>query len=113
LSFACRIHALGLEHRGSGGTRERFDQGNRPIFVLRRCAHAPGIDSGVLDFLRQRTDQGHAFRRHDLADLVDAEFGFAAANEVGHVAALLELCLRPDLIGNAQLLQQIVDIDAA
>ena len=76
-------------------------------------AEAGGISRGVLDFLRQRPDQHSAFDRHDLADLMHAKFGFAADDEVGDMAAFLELRLWPDLIGDAEALKQFVDIDAA
>ena len=44
---------------------------------------------------------------------MQAEFGFAADDQIGDMAALLELRLRPDLVGDAELLEQLVDIDAA
>ena len=54
-----------------------------------------------------------ALHRHDLADLVQAKFGFAADDQIGNVAAFLEFGFRADLIGDAEPLEQFVDVDAA
>ena len=104
---------LDLSTAAASGPERYLISSLRRVLVFRRRAQAGGIGGGVLDFLRQRADQRHAFHRHDLADLVDAEFGFAADDEIGDMAALLELGLRLDLVGDAELHQQLVDIDAA
>src|SRR5664279_4405378 len=91
-----RLHALGLEHGGGVRAREIFDQLLDRVLVFHRRAHACRVSGGVLDFLRQRPDQNRALHRHDLADLMDAEFGLAANDEIGDMAALLELGLRLD-----------------
>src|SRR5665213_1770927 len=44
---------------------------------------------------------------------MDAKLGLAAGDQLSDIAALLELGLRPDLVGDTQFLQQLVDIDAA
>src|SRR5664280_3332572 len=89
-----RLHALGFEYGGGVRAREIFDQLLRRVLVFRRRAQARRVSGGVLDFLRQRPNQGGALHRHDLADLVDAELGLAADDEIGDMAALLELGLR-------------------
>src|SRR5476651_1011746 len=58
------LHALGLEHGGDVRAREIFDQLLDRVLVFRRRAQARRISGGVLDLLRQRTDQGRALHRH-------------------------------------------------
>lgn len=92
---------------------QRFQQLPRLHWRLAGAGKPAGIGGDVLDLLRQRTDQRDAAHRHDLADLMDAEFRLAAGDQIGDIAAALELRLLPDLAGDTHLLEQLVEIDAA
>ena len=103
------LFRIGVD-RGPG---EKCDQGLGRRAVLGGRTDAPGIDGRILYLGRQRASQRHALDGHDLADLVDGDFGFPAGDQLGDIAARLELGLRPHLIGDAQPIQQLVEIDAA
>src|SRR3974390_1431153 len=108
-----RVHPFRLEYLRGRRPAQRLDEGCGRILALGRC-HDPGrIGCDVLDFLRKRADQYHAFHRYDFADLVDTDLCGAVDDEIGDVTALLQLRFRAHLIRNAELLEQLVDIDAA
>src|SRR4029078_10831269 len=54
----------------------------------------------------------HTVLHEYLRVLVDSDLPLPGLDQVGDVAALLQPGLRPDLIGDAELLQQLVDVDA-
>src|SRR6185312_6840324 len=60
-----------------------------------------------------RTCRDYAFDRDDLAHLLKDDVRLAAGDELGRVAAFLELCFASHLIRDAETLEQLVDVDAA
>ena len=94
-----------------------------PVSTLMKASRGFGLLGGgaqthrigrvVLDVLRQRPDQGDAGLADDLAVLVDADLGLTGLDQVGDVAALLQLGLRLDLVGDAELVEQVRNVDAA
>src|SRR5207248_7208195 len=110
----CRaFHALRLEYGRGHRSGERLDQSLGGCNIARAGAEASRIGRVVLDLGRQRSDQGDALHWQDLADLVDAELGLAADDEVGDRAALLELGLWLHRTGDSELLEQAREINAA
>ena len=55
----------------------------------------------------------HILHGQDLADLMDADLSFAARDELGDIAAVVQLGLGLHLAGDAELVEQSGDIDAA
>src|SRR5206468_6403171 len=74
---------------------------------------AGGIDRVVLDLLGQRACERRTLYRQYLADLVDGDLDLPVGHLLGDVAARLQARLWLDLFGNAELLQQPRDFDAA
>src|SRR5262249_12627577 len=56
--------------------------------------------------------EDRTFDGHDFADLVHTEFSLATHDEIRNIAAFLELGLWPHLIGDAEPLEQLVDVDS-
>ena len=107
------LHAFGFENGHRSRTGKRLDQGLCGLLVLRVGAQTGRIGRGVLDLLRQWSDEDRTFDRYDFTDLVQAKLGFATGNKLGDITALLELCLWPDLVGDAKAFEQFIDIDPA
>ncbi len=104
---------LDLSTPAADGHGQHLDEGLGGFGLLAASTHAHRIDRVVLDLGRQRLIRVTPGWPGDLADLVDADLGLAGLDQVGHVAALLQLRLRLHLVGDAELDQQVRHIDAA
>src|SRR5262245_25480670 len=100
-----------------GGRCRRADEAHQRfggISLLRSSLHAGREYGDQLDLGGQRTDIVDAGKEGELADLLEADLGFAIGDDGADENArrrLLELAL--DLVGDAELLEHGDDIDAA
>ncbi len=108
-----RLQALRRHHRAR---RRRFQDSDEG----RRCRGFEGVrrdrgreQSVMLQLGRQRANEFGSRHRQQLADLLHGEFGFARGDALADDAARLQPRLGRDLLGNAKLLQQRREIDAA
>src|SRR5262249_40269169 len=108
-----RLHAaLADERRGPRGSHD--PRPGPPRFRGLRNRQNPGGEHDVtLQLRRQRTDVIDTGDGQDDVDLLHADLDVAFRHQFGHGNAVDELDLVLDLVGDAQPLHQVRDIDAA
>src|SRR5262249_53286611 len=99
------LHALALSDLGRGRSGQRPDERPGGFAVTGIDADGGRISRVILDVFRERPDQRDSLHRHDLADLMDAQFSLTVRNVLGHRAARDEHRLRLHRVGETESLE--------